>query len=699
MLCRILTELKLLQTPVGVIVLSAGVGNDVVGWILLALCVALVNAGSGLTALWVLLVCFGYTVFLFLVVKPAFTALLKRTGSLEKGPSQGMVATTLLLALASAFFTGIIGVHPIFGAFLIGLICPHEGGFAVKITEKVEDLVSAILLPLYFALSGLSTNLGLLNSGITWGYVVGVISVAFFAKVTGGTLAARLNGRVWRESLTIGCLMSCKGLVELIVLNIGLQAKILSPTTFTIFVVMALVTTFATTPLVATLYPRWYQIKLEAWKRGEIEWDDNTDYSNFGGDNYGKSDEGSFVTITKTSEIAKIVTYLRLDSMPGVLTIISLLARNENMPASTRVHPSKQGQTTKAISTTNASGKRPVQVTGIRLVELTDRDSSVMSVVGETLAAPDPIVDTFRTFGHLNHIAVNGAVVVSPSFASSLKEKATEAAADLVLIPWSGSGNMADVTSGSVDDTVRFANSMYSHFVSSSMSYNTCNVAVFVNRSFGNLPQDNSRAKDFTVSAASVLDTLGAPSMPTSDQGHHIFLPFFGSADDKVALRLVMQLVQNPAVTATIVHFEVSDNDPLRETASHPIAEDKKTSFNTTTNSLDLLRSEGAYFQTMRDSLPADAASRVVFETCSTTDPIEGTLARASTEVGRNPMNSRDMIVLGRNWELSSRLTLGMNMFSPTLGSEAQRCLGVLSDSIIKNGLDTSLLVVKAGGK
>lgn len=114
--------------------------------------------------------------------------------------------------------TGIIGVHPIFGAFLAGLICPHEGGFAIKLTEKIEDLVSVLFLPLYFALSGLSTNLGLLNDGITWAYVIGVIAVAFAGKIIGGTLAARLNRLEWRESFTIGCLMSCKGLVELIVL-------------------------------------------------------------------------------------------------------------------------------------------------------------------------------------------------------------------------------------------------------------------------------------------------------------------------------------------------------------------------------------------------------------------------------------------------------------------------------------------------
>jgi Sodium/hydrogen exchanger family len=106
---------------------------------------------------------------------------------------------------------GIIGIHPIFGAFIVGLICPHEDGFAIKLTEKIEDLVSVLFLPLYFTLSGLSTNLGLLNDSKAWAYVIGVTSVAFAGKIIGGTLAARACRLVWRESLTIGVLMSCKG--------------------------------------------------------------------------------------------------------------------------------------------------------------------------------------------------------------------------------------------------------------------------------------------------------------------------------------------------------------------------------------------------------------------------------------------------------------------------------------------------------
>jgi Kef-type K+ transport system membrane component KefB len=166
-LCRILTELRLLDTTVGVLVLAAGVGNDVVGWILLALTVALVNASTGLTALYVLLTGVGYTIFLLFPVKWAFRWLARRTGSLEKGePTAFMMTVTLILVLVSAFFTDIIGIHAIFGqllvvfslvivflicfssgGFLAGLIIPKDNGLAISIVEKVEDLVTLLLIP------------------------------------------------------------------------------------------------------------------------------------------------------------------------------------------------------------------------------------------------------------------------------------------------------------------------------------------------------------------------------------------------------------------------------------------------------------------------------------------------------------------------------------------------------------------------
>jgi Kef-type K+ transport system membrane component KefB len=156
--------------------------------------------------------------FLVYIVRPIFVYVLRRSRAIQDGPSQGIISLTLLIALGSAFFTGIIGVHPIFGAFMAGLICPHEGGFAIKVAEKIEDLIGALFLPLYFTLSGLNTNIGLLDSGIVWAYVVGVVAVAFFSKFISAAIAARGSKMLWRECFAVGSLMSCKGLVELIVL-------------------------------------------------------------------------------------------------------------------------------------------------------------------------------------------------------------------------------------------------------------------------------------------------------------------------------------------------------------------------------------------------------------------------------------------------------------------------------------------------
>ena len=139
--------------------------------------------------------------FLLYAVKPGLNWLFRRTGSIENGPSQSIIALILLVALASAFFTAIIGVHAIFGGFMVGLILPREHRFNIIIIEKLEDLIGALFLPLYFTLSGLNTDLGLLDTGIAWAYVVAVTLLAFFAKFFSASGGARLNGLVWRESL------------------------------------------------------------------------------------------------------------------------------------------------------------------------------------------------------------------------------------------------------------------------------------------------------------------------------------------------------------------------------------------------------------------------------------------------------------------------------------------------------------------
>ncbi|KAF8541958.1 Sodium/hydrogen exchanger family-domain-containing protein [Trichophaea hybrida] len=726
-LARILTELKLLQTSVGTIVLSAGVANDVVGWILLALTVALVKAGTGITALYVLLICVAYVLFLIYLVRPAFLWLLHKDGSIENGPSQSMVGLTLLMVLASAFFTNIIGVHAIFGGFLIGLICPHEGGFAVKLTEKVEDLVTVLFLPLYFALSGLRTNIGLLDSGIVWAYVFAVLFVAFFGKIIGGTLAARWCGLVWRESFTIGVLMSCKGLVELIVLNIGLQAGILSTRVFTIFVVMALVTTFATTPLVSFLYPPEYQRKLEAWKRGEIDWDGNPlnpdDRSSY------SMDREKF----QTTNISKITVLLRLENLPSIFSFVDLLGA-KTIPTP-KIHKMKAIQSGRILEGESGSGfvkamqesaKGPpakrVEVHGERLVELSQRTSAVMQVSEvNDLQDRDPVVNVFQTFGFFHNIAVSAGLSIAPedSFAEVITNKASTQSSDLLLIPWTESGTVTE----SEDPTMynsenRFMSHQHNQFISNVLSSSPCSTVIMVNRGFGNLDRGLTRTASFrkTTDIVNVIN-------PISDPSHHIFFPFFGGSDDRVALRFVLQLATNINVTATIVQVIYSTEAtadpelqlpavvarrdlPRNLSQSHVPTLNTVASASASTTSLVATDADSTFFQTLEDSLSREIQNRVVFETVKTPQPLQYTVSKAKLEVGLSPKNAGDLVVLGRGLRdirphIRSELVRVLStMGAPSgAGTETRRCLGDIAEAMIVSNVKASVLVFQAGGK
>ncbi|KAI6821974.1 hypothetical protein KC332_g9276 [Hortaea werneckii] len=680
-LCRILTELKLLSTPVGIIVLSAGAGNDVVGWILLALCVALVNAGSGLTALWVLLTCVGYVLVLFFIVRPLFIKLLRRTHSLQDGPSQSMIALTLLIALTSAFFTGVIGVHPIFGAFLAGLICPHEGGFAIKVTEKVEDLVSTLFLPLYFALSGLQTNLGLLDNGITWAYVIGVISVAFFAKFGGGALAARLNGLVWRESCTIGVLMSCKGLVELIVLNIGRNADILSERTFTIFVVMALVTTFSTTPLTALLYPPWYQRKLESWKRGEIDWQTGLPLLD------GTSDgDGVSVQKLESTKMQSLLIYLRLDSMPTSLALVSLFGSRADSCSTPKKHPAleKESPSAETAPGTLSESKRPIQVHGVRLVELTERGSSVMKVTEvDEYSFFDPVLNAFRILGQVYNLAVSGEVAVIPesTYAETLVNKAVEESSNLLLLPWSETGSISEsqtISSDSVQN--KLASDAYVDFISQALELAQCNIAVFINQGFSGTLKQRPSALKRSMSALSLRTHREHYAAAKTDRSHHIFLPFLGGPDGRVALRLVLQLAENAEVTATIVHFKHAGNgaheaDQAEHESFEPKTDNTSPSQTHTASPED---DDSAFFATMQRSLADALQSKVIFRETSAERSTEAIISTAEQEVEANPKNAGDIVVVGRG------------------KGNGGTCLGAIADAIVSSNVKASLLVVQA---
>lgn len=694
-LCRILSELNMLGTPVGVTVLAAGIGNDVVGWVLLALCVAIVNNGSGLTALWVLLVAIGWVLFLVFAVKPVFHWALRKTGSIQNGPTQGMIAVTVLLVLTSAWFTSIIGVHPIFGAFLVGLICPHDGGFAIHVTEKIEDLVSVLLLPLYFALSGLSTDLGLLNDGLTWGYVIGVIAIAFTGKIIGGTLAARAMKLVWRESFSIGVLMSCKGLVELIVLNIGLQARILSQRTFTIFVVMALVTTVATTPLTKWLYPPWYRKKLEQWKRGEIDWDGNPLQPE------STSQSGS-LTQVQDAKIRRLLVYLRLDSLPSLFTFISLLGDERVRPQSRDVIDSGASEDTGKAPVIR---KRPLEVHGLRIVELTERTSSVMKVTeGDDYARRDPVVNAFRTFSQLHDVAVSGNVIVAPedSFAQTVLTEVSNQESDFVLIPWSevGSNKEDQSVPCKVSTEDRFSGKPHLEFIQAVLAKAVCNTGIFIGDGFGGTAPTNDQPNlPRTISNVSMRSYQRNVFPPIADKSHKIFFPYLGGIDDRVALRFVLQLAKNPLITVTIAHLNCSEGDnEIVAVSEGSLDPTSPTSVTKNEINTEITARDTSLLATVQASLSPELASRVTFTELSVTvvSAVRRATELAKQTVGQNPRNAGDIVIVGRRHPKLPAILRTADQSSTEY--DMQKTIGVFGQAMAMGGLNASVLVIQAGG-
>ncbi|KHN95978.1 K(+)/H(+) antiporter 1 [Metarhizium album ARSEF 1941] len=667
-LCRILTELKLLDTNVGVITLSAGVANDVVGWILLALCVALVNAGSGLNSLWILLTASGFMLLLLIVVKPALFWLLRRNGSLEHGPSQSIISLILLIALASAFFTGIIGIHPIFGGFMTGLVIPRQDRFNIRVTEKLEDLIGALFLPLYFTLSGLNTNLGLLDSGAAWGYVFATTFAAFFSKIIGASLAARFSGLVWRESFTIGVLMSCKGLVELIVLNIGLQANILSTRTFTIFVVMALLTTFATTPIVSVLYPPWYQRKIAAWRRGEIDWDSGAPVSSASSSEGSKGEGGPGL-----ERVSRLLVYLRLDNMPSLLRLLSMFG-DPSTPSHTAAPSDTGTDGIRDAPTTSVPRDKAVWAHGIRLLQLTDRDSSVMTVAQvDDYSRHDPVVNTFRTVGQLHNLSASGEVAIMPEtrFAEALIAKSYKMASDLLLVPWTETGDMSDsqiVSSTSINDKI---SSSYGSFVKSVLESHDRNVAVFFSRS-DPVAVDKAKSEERArlmrqCSSGALKEDLQVA--PGSNEPYHIFLVYLGDEDDRLALRLVIQLCEKSKATATILRARSSVG------ASNAVGD--------------------ALFEGVLSQLPESVASRVSFRTEAGSSSVEELLQYATAETKSGVAESKagpKLVVLGRR--VTARLDEGK--LTHRSREDLVLCLGSLAGNFVAGGVRADLLVVQA---
>lgn len=246
-LARILTDQGMSKTPLGQIALTCAAVDDATAWCLLALVVGVARAETG-DALNIVLGTLGFLAAMFLLVRPVLSRYL---GSPEESAAgRPVVGLVFALLLLSALATEAIGIHAIFGAFLLGAIIPHDSAVARKLGTQLEDVVLLLLLPAFFAFTGMRTRIDLVDSAEAWLWCGLIILVATAGKFGGTLLAARFTGHGWRDATALGVLMNTRGLMELIVLNVGLDLGVLTPELFSMMVIMALVTTIATTPIV-----------------------------------------------------------------------------------------------------------------------------------------------------------------------------------------------------------------------------------------------------------------------------------------------------------------------------------------------------------------------------------------------------------------------------------------------------------------
>jgi Kef-type K+ transport system membrane component KefB len=245
-LARILTDRKIENTELGVVALSCAAADDVTAWCLLAFVVGVAQAklgGAVQTVIFAIL----FIAFMLAVIRPLAIRFLGHRA--EKQPPRRMAVWVLVALLLSALAAEWIGIHAIFGAFLLGAIIPHDSDIALDFRHKLEDIVKILLLPAFFAYTGMRTQIGLVSGAEAWIFTAVIILVATLGKFGGSLVAARCTGLDWNLSASLGILMNTRGLMELIVLNIGLELGVISPKLFAMMVIMALVTTLATTPV------------------------------------------------------------------------------------------------------------------------------------------------------------------------------------------------------------------------------------------------------------------------------------------------------------------------------------------------------------------------------------------------------------------------------------------------------------------
>lgn len=478
---------------------------------------------------------------------------------------------------------------------------------------------------------------------------------------------------------------------------------------------MALVTTVATAPLTKWLYPPWYQKKLEQWKRGEIDWDGNT---LTGPDDNRDNDARLAPQKLQDTSIRRLLVYLRIDSLPSIFTFISLLG--EKTEIADRFFGEENAATPERDKTAVTIKKGPLEVHGLRILELTDRTSSVMRVTeSDDFTRKDPVLNVFKTFSHLHDVAVSGSVIVAPedAYAQTVTTQAAAQGADFVLIPWSEPSS-SEHTDEQLVPPVK-ASSQH-EFLQNALASAGCTMGIFISNGFGSgIDPAGVKGKTQGVgdlgrrgSGFSLRSHKETAQPPIADKSHHVFFPFVGGADDRAALRFVLQLARSPHVTATIAQLRwAPGNEAGIDDDDITVVGGGSTGGASHEANSEVTAHDGTMLATVRASLPTALVKRISFAEVPIGDgsAVRSALNLAREKVGQNACNAGDIVVVGRRCpKLKKQLVTASGGGGAANNSTAtndilenrdmRKTVGVLGEKMALGGLKASILVIQAAG-
>ncbi|XP_047062659.1 cation/H(+) antiporter 15-like [Lolium rigidum] len=433
-LARILAEIKLLNTDLGRTAMSAAIVNDMCAWILLALAISISDVNStAISALWVLLSGVAFVVFCIFAVRPAMWWLVRR---IPEGETLSEVQVTLILTgvMLAGACTDAIGIHSVFGAFVYGLVIP-SGPLGVTLIEKLEDFVTGLLLPLFFAISGLRTDVTKMRDPVTVGLLVLVFVMASFAKIMGTIIIAALYTMPFREGIALGFLMNTRGLVEMIVLNIGRDKEVLDNESFAVLVMVSVVMTVLVTPVVLSV--RRPSRRLVGYKRRNLQ------------------------RIRHDSELRMLACVHTTRNVPSVLSLLEL---------------------------SNPSKRSPIFIYALHLVELTGRASNMLAAAAAGAssrttsssslpAATEHIFNAFENYERCTGgVSIQTLAAVSPyqSMHDDVSVLAEDKHVSLIVIPFH--------KQQTVDGGMEPINPSIKGFNESLLAASPCSVTILVDR-------------------------------------------------------------------------------------------------------------------------------------------------------------------------------------------------------------------------